>query len=253
VAATLYVIPGSHPAMTARLMLEQKGIRYRRVDLMPVISKLALKALRFPGVTVPALRIDGRRIQGSRQIARELDRIQPEPRLFPPDPGARLAVEEAERFGDEDLQGPVRRILWNAIRRDRSVLASYARGTRLGVPIGPAVKAGKPLVALATRLNKADDVTVHHDLATLPGMLKRIDDWCEEGVLGGEEPNAADFQIAPSLRLLITLDDLRPWIVGRPAGEMAMRIVPEFPGRTPAILPGLWLEPLREAATAKSA
>jgi hypothetical protein len=37
--ATLYVIPGSHPSMTARLMLERKGIDYRRVDLMPVIAK----------------------------------------------------------------------------------------------------------------------------------------------------------------------------------------------------------------------
>ena len=27
-AATLYVIPGSHPSMAARLMLEHKGIEY---------------------------------------------------------------------------------------------------------------------------------------------------------------------------------------------------------------------------------
>ncbi len=37
--ARLYVIPGSHPAMTARLMLERKGIAYKRTDLMPVVSK----------------------------------------------------------------------------------------------------------------------------------------------------------------------------------------------------------------------
>ena len=37
--ATLYVIPGSHPAMAARRMLEHKGIPYKRVDLMPVISR----------------------------------------------------------------------------------------------------------------------------------------------------------------------------------------------------------------------
>ena len=71
--ARLYVIPGSHPSMTARLMLERKGIPYRRVDLMPVISKAALRAVGFPGITVPALKIDGLRVQGSRQIARTLD------------------------------------------------------------------------------------------------------------------------------------------------------------------------------------
>ena len=35
--AKLYVIPGSHPAMTARLELERKGIDNKRVDLMPEI------------------------------------------------------------------------------------------------------------------------------------------------------------------------------------------------------------------------
>ena len=39
------------------------------------------------------------------------------------------------------------------------------------------------------------------DLAALPGMLQRIDDWIADGVLGGEQLNAADLQIAASLRL----------------------------------------------------
>ena len=58
--AKLYVIPGSHPAMAARRMLELKGIPYKRVDLMPVISRGALRALRFPSNTVPSLSIGGR-------------------------------------------------------------------------------------------------------------------------------------------------------------------------------------------------
>jgi glutathione S-transferase len=249
----LYVIPGSHPSMTTRLMLEHKGIPYQRTDLMPVIAKPVLKAMRFPGVTVPAIKIDGRRMQGSREIARELDRLQPEPPLFPADRAQRNAVEEAERFGDEDLQAPIRRIAWNVIKRDRSVMVSYSEGAKLGVPVGLAVKTGGPLVSMAKRINKADDENVRHDLAALPGMLKRIDDWCEAGVLNGEQLNAADFQIAPSLRLAMTYEDLRPWIAGRPAGELAMRAVPDFPGLAPPILPSAWLEPLRESAKAPSA
>jgi glutathione S-transferase len=89
--ATLYVIPGSHPSMAVRLMLEHKGIEYRRVDLMPVIARAVLKALRFPGITVPALKLDGRRIQPSVQITRELDRLRPEPPLFPGDPERRTS------------------------------------------------------------------------------------------------------------------------------------------------------------------
>jgi glutathione S-transferase len=251
-AATLYVIPGSHPSMTARLMLESKGIDYKRVDLMPVIAKGALKALRFPGITVPALKLDGRRIQGSKQIARELDRLRPEPPLFPGDPDRRAAVEEAERWGDEVLQAMTRRILWNAIRRNRAALGAYAEGARLGIPIGVAVKTAAPIVAAAARINNADDEHVRQDLARLPGALERIDDWIEEGLLDSETLNAADFQIATSVRLLMTMDDLRPAIEHRPAGELAMRVAPDFPGRAEPVLPAGWLEPLREAEAAAS-
>ena len=83
------------------------------------------------------------------------------------------------------------------------------------------------------------------DLASLPADLDRIDDWIADGVIGGGEPNAADYQIAPSVRLPMTFDDLRPSIEGRPCGEMAMRIVPDFPGRTPPVFPSEWLAGLR--------
>src|SRR6187455_3351098 len=98
--AKLYVIPGSHPAMAARRMLELKGIPYKRVDLMPVISRGALRALRFPSNTVPSLSIGGVKITGSRAIAHELDRLRPEPPLYPNDEDARVASEEAERWGE---------------------------------------------------------------------------------------------------------------------------------------------------------
>ncbi len=74
--AKLYVIPASHPSRTAMMMLDLKGIPYKRVDLMPVISKGVLRAVGFPGITVPALKLDGKKIQGSREIARELDRLR---------------------------------------------------------------------------------------------------------------------------------------------------------------------------------
>ena len=251
--ATLYVIPGSHPAMVARRMLELKGIPYKRVDLMPVISRGALRALRFPSNTVPSLKIGDMKLTGSREIARELDRIRPEPALYPPDPDQRVAVEDAERWGDEDLQAPVRRILWNALKRDRAPLRSYAEGAKLGMPIGLAVRTAAPIVAAAARMNNADDETVRADLAALPGQLQRVDDWIAEGVLGGDPPNAADLQIGASLRLAMTLDDLRPAIEERPAGQMALRAIPVFPGQAPPVLPPAWLEPLRSGAAAASA
>jgi glutathione S-transferase len=164
--------------------------------------------------------------------------------LLPADPDRRAQVEEAERWGDEALQPVARRILWNGMRRDRSPLRSYSEGARLGVPIGLAVRTAAPIVALSARFNEAADDRVREDLAALPEMLERIDGWIADGVLGGDPPNAADLQIATSLRLLMTLDDLRPAIQARPAGQLALRIDPDYPGRMAPVLPAAWLEPL---------
>lgn len=244
----LYSMPGSHAATTGQLLFDHKGIDYKRTDLLPVISWVVLKALRFPEVTVPAATIDGQKVQGTRAIAHELDRRQPEPPLFPADPERRQEVEEAERFGDEELQQRVREIfLWSA-RRDRSGLVGYLEGSKIGMPHGLAAKTAGPFIALDARSRGATDDNVRRAIAGLPGMLQRIDAWIAEGILGGEPPNAADLQIAPSLRLAMSLDDLRPTIEGRPAGQLATRIVPHFPGRTPAVLPPEWLEPLRPAS-----
>ena len=242
--ARLYVIPASHPSIAAALMLEHKGIDFKRTDLMPVVSKGVLRAVGFPGITVPALKIDGGKVQGSRQIARELERLRPEPPLFPADPEQRAAVEEAERFGDEELQHPIRQLLWWGFKRDRDPLASYSEGARLGVPIGLAVRTGGPLVALSARFNEASDENARAALAKLPNLLDRVDAWVESGVLGGERPNVADFQIAPSIGLAMTLDDLRPAIEERPAGTLARRFVPNYPGQMPPVLPAEWLDPL---------
>ena len=251
--AKLYGVPASHPSITAELMLRYKGITYERADLVNVVAKGQLRAMRFPGTTLPALKIDGRRVQGSRAIAGELDRLQPEPPLFPADPEQRVAVEEAERFGDEDLQPPVRRILWNVMQRDHSLARGYMKGAKLPIPAGIAARTAAPLIAASARINRATDENVRADLAALPGLLQRIDDWIAAGVLNGEQLNAADFQIASSLRLAMTLEDLRPAIEGRPAGEMALRVVPDYPGNAPPMLPPAWLEPLRASATVSAA
>ena len=244
-AIVLYVGPASHPSWTARLMLEQKGIDYKRRDLIYILLKAWVRAAGFPGVTVPALKLDGERVQGSTAIARELDRVKPDPPLFPADPEERDTVEEAERWGDEVLQPKARRILWAALKRDRSAIKSYLEGSRLGLPHGLAAATAAPIIALSARFNEATDENVREDLATLPGDLDRIDKLIADGVLGGDPPNAADFQIATSVRVLMTLDDLRAAIEGRPAGELAMRIAPDFPGHMDPALPPDWLEPLR--------
>ena len=250
VKVRLYTIPGSHPGVAAQLMLKHKGIAFKRTDLFPVISKLVLRGMGFPRNTVPAIKIDGRKVQGSREIARELDQLRPEPALFPSDPEKRAAVEEAERFGDEELQHPVRQIIWWALRKDKAPLRSFSEGAKLGIPIGLAVKTAAPIVALSAHFNEANDENVRADLAKLGGLLDRVDELIAAGTLDGEELSAADFQIAPSIRLAMTLQDLRPLIKARPVGRLAKRVQPEIAGDVPPILPPAWLQPLRSETAA---
>jgi glutathione S-transferase len=243
----LFSMPGSHAATTGQLLFDHKGIDYKRTDLLPAVSWVVLKALGFPRLTVPAARIDGERVQGTREIARDLERRKPQPPLFPEDAERRRAVEEAERFGDEELQQRVREIFLWSIRKDRSGLVGYLEGGRIGMPHRVAARTAGPFIALDARSRGATDENVRRAIAGLPSMLQRIDDWIEEGVLGGDPPNAADLQIAPSVRLAMTLDDLRPAIEGRPAARLATTIVPHFSGRTPPVLPPEWLGPIAAA------
>lgn len=241
----LFYMPGSHAALTGKMMLDHKGIDYKRTDLLPAAAWPVLKAFRFPDLTVPAAIIDGERVQGSRTIARELERRRPEPPLFPADPGQREAVEQAEAFGDEVLQQRVREIFLWSVGKDRSGLAGYLEGGKIGMPHRLAQLTAGPFIALDARARGATDENVQAAIEALPGLLERVEAWIDAGVLGGDRRNVADLQIAPSLRLAMTLEDLRPFIAGRAAGEYARTVVPHYAGHVPPVLPEGWLQPLR--------
>jgi glutathione S-transferase len=116
--AKLYSLSLSHPSQAARLMLERKGIQHEVDDLLPGFHPVLLRLAGFRGGTVPALRIAGRRVQGSLSISRALEAIQPEPALFPAEPERRLAVEQAEAWGERELQPrPPRIFRWAAVHR----------------------------------------------------------------------------------------------------------------------------------------
>jgi glutathione S-transferase len=252
VKVRLYTVPASHPGKTAAAMLAYKGIPYKRTDLLPFVSRTAVRVIGFPDKTVPAMMIDGRKIQKSRAIGQELDRVQPEPPLYPCDPEKLKAVLEVERFGDEELQSNIRRIVLWGVRHSPEARLSYLQESKLPVPLGLAAKTGGPLVALAARQNEASDEKTRPYLAELPALLQRVDDEIAAGTIDGEELNAADFQIAGSIRLALTMRDLRPFIDSRPAGRFARRVIPDFAGDMPEVIPSEWLKPLSAASAPAS-
>jgi glutathione S-transferase len=221
-------------------MLERKGIAHDVKDLFPGGHPAQLRLAGFRAGTVPAMKIDGRKIQGSMQIARELDRIQAEPPLFPADPDRRREVEEAEAWGERELQPVPRRMFRWGVSRHNDMRLWMVRD--MGMP-APAVAARvqKPLAVAFAHMADASDERVAADVAALPAMFDRIDALIADGVIGGEEPNAADFQIGTALRVFMTYEDLRPALQTRPAGELATRVLPHYPGPIPPFLPPEWL------------
>jgi glutathione S-transferase len=243
--ATLYVMPGSHPCAAVEAALARKGIAYSRVDLPPIVSavvgQLVYGARTVPGLVVHDGPVGRERISGSREIMRQLDRLVPEPPLLPADPERREQLLAIEQWGDDDLQSAARRISDVLLIRCPEAMASYAEGARLPIP-DALVRPSAPLAArVMARIAGADEQRVRDDVRALPGQLARIDGWMQDGLLGGEEPNAADLQLGASLRLLASFADVRPLVVAHRCDELR-RYFPPMVGEIPlGTMPAEWL------------
>jgi glutathione S-transferase len=244
------VILGSHACRVAMLMLEHKGVPYRRVVVPTGLHPVAVRLLGFPGSpapfryidgrphrsialadrlgTVPALRLGDERLQTNRAIARRLDELQPDPPLFPGRSEARHAVEEAECWGDEVLQMAARRLVLAASLHGRDGLVERGGDGRLGALLWRHDYARLIGARYLGRFAFAAHGEAERDLlASLPAMLDRIDGWVEAGVLNGERLYAADFMIVPSLALLHYRRDLRPELEARVSMQLLDRVLPE--------------------------
>lgn len=231
---TLYAIHGSHPCATVERALQLKRQPYRVVELVPAVH-VPVMWLRFRRRTVPALVLgNGEAIVGSRAILQRLDQLVAEPPLRPADAVAGERVDAAERWGDEVLQPAVRRLFWSGVKRHPEVVPRYSEGSKLPVPAAMQRLVTPVMGALARWNNRVDDSSLRADLAALPGQLDHVDALIADGVIGGEQPNAADLQIASSLRMLSTFADARRLLDGRPADALARRIFPAYDGEMPA-------------------
>ena len=107
-----------------------------------------------------------------------------------------------------------------------------------------AATAQKPLALAFARMAGVSDERIRADLAALPAQLDHVDGLIADGVIGGPEPNAADFQIATTVRVFLAYE--RPPRAGggrvpRPARDAAPAA--RYPGPIPSFLPPGWLPP----------
>ncbi len=249
VPAKLYWFPMSHPGMAAKAMLEFKGVPFETVDVLVGAQKVHLRLAGFRAGTVPALKIDGRRVQGSLAIPRALERIAPEPPLYPADPGLRARVEEAEVWGEREIQNAPRLLIRWGLTRDPGLRRWLAEAAGMPVP-ALAARTSVPVARYYAHAIGADEAAARRALEGLPAMLDRADALLADGTLTTDPPNAATFQILSSVRALDEFTDVQPHTAGRPSTRAAHELFPDYPGPVPPFLPREWLQELPAASSA---
>jgi glutathione S-transferase len=162
-----------------------------------------------------------------------------EPPLFPTNPAARAAVEEAERWGERVLQ-PVPRRLFRYLIVTSEPARLWGGSEVMRVPASPLLQFGfLPVARRLAGLSHADEANVRATLARLPELLDNVDALIGSGAIGGAQPNAADFQILAGVRVLLEFEDLTGLVEGRPCAPAARLLFPDWEGPIPGELPAL--------------
>jgi glutathione S-transferase len=237
---TLHLLPPSHPCLTVKAALSHKGLDFEEVVLQMGNQGDQIEEIYGEGRrTVPGAIIDGEPVHGSTGILRRIDELVPEPSLYP-EPFADR-VREAELWADGEFQDLGRRLPWSALHFRPEAMGTFGGGE----PLDPA---GTDFAIKFVRSTwKWHGITAEGlaaDLEALPAMVAEIEDFAEEGLIGGESPTAADFQIGSTVRILSTIRDLDPVFEGTVARAVAFRLFPDYPGEVPSgALPTGWVRP----------
>ncbi len=236
-AITFHALPPSHPCLTVEAALKLKGLEYERVELTPGAHVKEMEGMYGEGkTTVPGITFGDEAIHGSRAILARLEELEPEPALFPRDKVD--AVREAERWGDEELQDLGRRLPFGALHFRPEAMGSFG-----GASLDPAgVDFAIGYIRAGWKYHGITAQRLADDLKGLPEKVDHVDALVADGVIGGDQLNAADLQIGATLRVLLGVGDLQPLLAGRPAEDVARNAFPDYQFDVPAgAFPGGWV------------
>jgi glutathione S-transferase len=185
-------------------------------------------------------------VQGSRQILRAIEQLKPDPPLLPADPAQRARVEEAESWGEQELQNAPRVLLRWGLVHDSELREWLARASGLPLP-SLSARTSVPVARYYAHSIGANEQAARRVLGELPAMLDRADALLADGTLTSDPPNAATFQILCSVRALDAFTDLQGLLSARPSTVAAHELFPQYPGPVPPFLPAGWLAELEPA------
>ena len=171
------------------------------------------------------------------------------PALFPADPARRRAVLEAEEWGEREFQPVPPRLLRWGFRKVNELLRweFVSELRRLGprrIPVSRVLaRATLPLAAYFARVSDATEAAVRGDLERLSALLENVERLVQAGTIGGAEPNAADFQVGTTARLLYAFEGSSVDARGNSGRGARNEGVAGLPPPRPAILAGALAAP----------
>jgi glutathione S-transferase len=167
----LITIPISHYCEKARWALERAGLAYHEERHVQGIHRVAARRA-GGGRTVPVLVTPEGALGESEEILAWVDgRTSPEDRLFPADPGERVAVERVCRRLDERLGPSGRRLMYVHMLAERELMLRFNnqgvpawedRMIRIGWPL--VVRWGRRDLGIRPGVEIEDEVAVFREL-----------------------------------------------------------------------------------------
>jgi glutathione S-transferase len=124
----LYQFEMSQYSEKVRLILDYKGLDYRKIEVTPGVGQLEL--LRLSGQRqVPVLKDGATVISDSTAIAMYLDRKYPDKPLIPVDPKERGLCLLMEEWADESIGVKSRKVLFGALSQNQNLRTSILPST----------------------------------------------------------------------------------------------------------------------------
>ncbi|HLP90571.1 MAG TPA: glutathione S-transferase family protein [Nostocaceae cyanobacterium] len=189
-----------------RLILDYKGLEYRKIEVTPGIGQLEL--FRLTGQKqVPVLKDGSRYIADSTEIAKYLDSEYPDRPLIPTEAKKRALTLLIEDWADESMGIKGRKALFAAIAQDpnfrKSLLPNSTpdvfRTALEGVPSDLFTVLGLG-VGFSPEVVSAAIASLKQDIEILTQLLR------DNPYLTGDEPTLADLTVA-SLSILLKFPD----------------------------------------------
>jgi glutathione S-transferase len=228
--AVLWQFTNSHYNEKARWALDFKRIPHVRHSLMPGFHTARIKKLTGQ-TTVPVLVLDGTAVFDSTRIIETLERVRPDPALYPADEIERRRALDLEDFFDEELGPHIRRAAFHTMLPFPGYLAGVFAG-EAGFARRLAFRAALPVLRPAIeKLLKIDDASADLGRRKTREAFDRLErEIGPSGYLVGDRFTVADLTAAALFSPLIRPPGF-PYRVPEPPPEPVQRWRDSLSGR----------------------